>query len=212
MGSWKTKAPSVFTEINDLSSQVRKITIGKIFSKEKELNKNRSVSVISDLNGNKTVVIHDIIFKGKRKIDWDEVEAYLKRYVGEIYEIAEYAEKIYVGSDLPDEFTGSKDTARLRGAQAKAKANAVSGIPELIQIANHKTYKENKAEKHKNNAKLGWYRYYTRFALPVYDEKGNTDRYNVFRVEILVRHGEDGKMYLYDMINVKKETSTPLEQ
>lgn len=181
-------------------------------TRQKELNKNRSVSVISDLNGNKTVVIHDIIFKGKRKIDWDQVEEYLKRYVGEIYEIAEYAEKIYVGSDLPDEFTGSKDTARLRGAQAKGKANAVSGIPELIQIANHKTYKENKADKHKNNAKLGWYRYYTRFALPVYDEKGNTDRYNVFRVELLVRHGEDGKMYLYDMINIKKETSTPLEQ
>ena len=33
-------------------------------------------------------------------------------------------------------------------------------------------------------------------------------RYNVFRIIMVVRHAEDGKMYLYDIMNIKKETST----
>ena len=28
--------------------------------------------------------------------------------------------------------------------------------------------------------------------------------------EMLVRHASDGKLYLYDMVNIKKETGTPL--
>ena len=35
---------------------------------------------------------------------------------------------------------------------------------------------------------------------------------NKFNVAMLVRHDEDGKYYLYDIMNIKKETSTPLEQ
>lgn len=29
---------------------------------------------------------------------------------------------------------------------------------------------------------------------------------------MLIRHATDGNLYLYDMVNIKKETSTPLEQ
>lgn len=43
----------------------------------------RKVNVVEDLDGNKIVVIHDIIFKGKRTMEWTDVEAYLKRFVGE---------------------------------------------------------------------------------------------------------------------------------
>ena len=48
----------------------------------------------------------------------------------------------------------------------------------------------------------------TRFALPVYGENENIERYNVFQAIMLVRHAEDGKLYLYDIIKIKKETST----
>lgn len=37
-------------------------------------------------------------------------------------------------------------------------------------------------------------------------------RYNVYRAELIIRHAADHKLYLYDVINIKKETSTPLEQ
>lgn len=37
----------------------------------------RNVNVIEDLNGNRIVFIHDIRFKGKRMMEWEEVEMYL---------------------------------------------------------------------------------------------------------------------------------------
>ena len=130
--------------------------------------------------------------------------------MGEIVEIAETADIIYIGKDLPNEYAGSKYTEKLKGTYAKAKANAVQGLTELIEIASNRRYKENLAQKHNSNAKYGWYRYDSRFALPVYDEMGEVERYNVFFAELLIRHAADKRMYLYDIVNIKKETSTPL--
>ena len=173
--------------------------------------KERNVSVIKDADGNNIVMINDICFKGKRNINWDDVEEYLRQYVGEFYTIADTNDIIYIGSDLPSEYKGSVYTRKLKGAAAKAKANAAQGIPELIEIAVGKHYRDNKGDKHKWNARLGWYRYDSAFALPVYDETGSVQRYNVFHASLLIRHSNDGKMYLYDVIDVKKETSNPLE-
>ena len=171
----------------------------------------RNVNIIQDTNGHRIVIINDILFKGKRSINWNDVEMYLRQYVGEFYEIAATEDIIYIGKDLPDEYTGSKYTRGLKGAAAKAKANAAQAIPEMIEIATGKNYKENNEDKHRRNAKYGWYRYDSRFALPVYDEEGEVERYNVFHVCILVRHDNNRKMYLYDILNIKKETSNPFQ-
>ena len=45
----------------------------------------RKIDVIEGLEGKKTVVLQDIIFKGKRSINWDDVEKYLRKYINEIY-------------------------------------------------------------------------------------------------------------------------------
>ena len=164
----------------------------------------KKIDIIEDLNGNKIVMIQDIRFRGKRKIKWDEVEQFLKEYVGECYEIIETAEKVYIGPDFPDEYSSSDDTARLMGTLAKAKANAVQGIPALIRIADNKRYQENLNDKHNSDAEKGWYRYTVRFALPVYDNNGELQNSNYFRIELLIRHAKDGKMYLYDLVNIKK--------
>ena len=172
----------------------------------------RNISVVRDANGKQIVVVNDIRFKGKRNINWNEVEQYLKQYVGELIEIAESKEIIYIGSDLPDEYSGSNYTARLKGALAKAKANAAQGLPEMIEIAQKGRFQKNLKKKHNKNAKYGWYRYDSRFAIPIFDENNDILRYNMFHAELVIRHSEDGKLYLYDVINIKKETSTPLEQ
>ena len=164
----------------------------------------RNVSVILDADGNKIVVINDIVFKGKRSISWEEVEKYLKRYVGDIYSIAEDNEIIYIGSELPSEYAGSVYTKKLKGADAKAKANAAQAIPEMIEIASNGVFEENCKAKHGRDAKNGWYRYDTRFALPVYGDDGNIERYNIFRGRLLIRHASSGKNYLYDILEIKK--------
>ena len=139
----------------------------------------KNVTIITDPEGKKIVLINDIRFKGKRKEEWKEIEDYLKEYIGEYSEITETAEKIYIGTDFPDEFTHGKDKTILKGSNLKAK--------------------------------YGWYRYDTRLALPVYNDYGEIERYNVFRMRMLVRHDEDRKLYLYDFLRTKKEPSSPLE-
>ena len=171
----------------------------------------RNVNIITDLKGNKIVILNDIIFKGKRKVNWDDVKKYLETYVGEVYEIADTKDIVYIGKELPDEYTGSRYTYSLKGTNAKAKANASQGIPEMLEIANGKYFRENVGEKHNRNAANGWYRYDSRFALPVYGDDGEVERYNVFHASMLIRHDTDGKKYLYDVMDIKKETSNPFE-
>lgn len=171
----------------------------------------RKVEIVYDAQGKSIVVINDIKFKGKRSVDWDEVKEYLEKYVGDFYTVADTNDIIYIGKDLPDEYTGSKYTYSLRGTNVKAKVNAVQGIPELIKIAGEKKVRNNVKEKHRLKAKYGWYKYKTRFALPVYDKCGKIERFNVFGAFMIVRHANDGKLYLYDIIDIKKEMSTPFQ-
>ncbi|MCD8118300.1 MAG: hypothetical protein LUE29_02185 [Lachnospiraceae bacterium] len=166
----------------------------------------RNIRIIVDVDGTHIVLINDIVFKGKRKVNWKDVEEYLKQYVGEFYAIAATGEIIYIGTDLPDEYAHSNYTRILKGANAKAKANAAQGLPELIKIATGKNFENNRKAKHSSNARYGWYRYESRFALPIYGESGEIERYNVFCAAMLIRHNRDGKLYLYDIMNVKKET------
>ena len=166
------------------------------------------IEKIKDIDGQYIVFINDIKFKGKRSMKWKEVKEYLKSYVGKFYETAESKEVIYIGSDLPNEYTGSSYTYKLKGTVAKAKANATQGLKEIIEVAINKRSRENNKEKHKKDAKYGWYKYDMRFALPVYDGD-MLIRYNIFNASIIIRHADDGRRYLYDIIDIKKRNEQP---
>lgn len=168
----------------------------------------RNVNIVRDVDGKSIVIVHDVRFKGRQNIEWEEVEKYLKEYIGSYYEIIETSDRIYIGVDFPKELKGSNDTMRLRGGNAKAKANATQKLPMLLEYATNKRWSENLKVKHNVDAKYGWYRYTSRFALPVYDNLGEIKNYNIYRIEMLVRHASDEKLYLYDMVNVKKEKET----
>ena len=142
---------------------------------------NGNVSIIADADGNKVVVINDLRFKRSKKVDWNTVENYLKEYIGVCAEILDTNEMVYIGSDFPDEY---------------AKANASAAIKELIQIATNKAFSENYKDKHNSKAKYGWYRYDTRFAIPKYDNDGELSGYNIFKGRLVIRHAQDGKLYL----------------
>lgn len=178
------------------------------------MKKSRNIFIIQDEDGKSIVLINDRKFKGLTKNDWKEVEHYLMRYIGDFYEITECSERIYIDKDFPDEYANSQSRIALKGARKKAKAEAAQGIPELIQIATPQNpiWEKNKEQKHQEDAKNGWYRYYVRFGLPVYNDKnGNLERYNIFSATMLIRHSADGNKYLYDLTTIKKETSSPLK-
>lgn len=176
-------------------------------------NETHKVNIIQNDEGKNVVLINDKRFKGLSKDDWKEVEDYLKNYIGEFFEIAYCSEKIFIDTDFPDEYANSESRIALKGPRRIAKANAAQVIPELIQIAlpTENMWQENKEQKHIKDAKYGWYRYNVRFGIPVYNNGGELERYNIFTAIMLVRHDEDGKKYLYDLTTIKKETSGPLE-
>lgn len=173
------------------------------------LHTSNSCSLSYDENNNPVVIISDVRFN--RRLNWNEIKEFLMEYIGSSHEVIETADVIYIGSDFPKEVKGSSDTARLKGANIKAKANATQEFPMLLCIANNKRWQMNYKSKHNVDAKHGWYRFTTRFALPIYFENGEIERFNIYRIEMLIRHASDNKLYLYDMVNIKKETSNPLE-
>ena len=134
----------------------------------------------------------------------------MKSYIGTIYVVTETEDVINIASDFPNEFAESKYTKRLRGNIAKAKANASQVIGKMIVLATNRRWVENKDEKHKKNAEKGWYRYDTYFAMPVQGSDENEKRINVYRATLVVRISLKG-LFLYDVINIKKEASKPHE-
>jgi hypothetical protein len=167
--------------------------------------------ILRNNSGNNIVVIPNIIFTNKQNINWEKIETYLEQYVGSIIVIENTRDTIYIGKNFPDEYTGSKYTRTLKGARAKAKANAVQCLPELLKIASDKIFSINKKQKHTSDAGNGWYYYTTRFALPVYENSVKTGEYNIYKGCLVINHASNGKMYLYDLVDIKKEASNPLK-
>lgn len=46
-------------------------------------------------------------------------------------------------------------------------------------------------------------------SLPVMNDDGEIIEYNVYQAVLIVRYSADGKLYLYDIQNIKKETRYP---
>ena len=139
-------------------------------------------------------MINTIRFRGKRAIAWDEVEAYANKYNGTV--IICNGDSIHIDGRFANEYCWSNDTKRMKGTLATAKANAIQAICELVENASNKRIQENYDEKHAKDAKYGWERYSCRFALPVFGDDGEIERYNYFRIEMLVRIASNGNKYL----------------
>lgn len=71
-------------------------------------------------------MVNEILFKGKRSINWNDVENYVRKYHGNKVKIISSNEEIQIDSKFADEFCWSNDSKRLRGALAKAKSKCVS--------------------------------------------------------------------------------------
>ena len=135
-------------------------------------------------------------------------EAYLKTLVDTEHPFSTIlvdAQPVYIGKDLPGEYRSSEYTKSLRKATRAVKMQAVTNLDEMLLLAENGEWQENVKTKHKRDAKNGWYRYSTRFALPVLDIKKAVDHYTVYSGTLLIRNDADGKSYLYDLLDIKKE-------
>lgn len=156
------------------------------------------------------VRLNEIIFTGKQNIKWKEVEQYLKKYVGKSFVVNKYGDELHINTLFANEYAESQYTKKLKGSLAKVKANIVQVLPQLIENATNRRWIENKKEKHVNNAGKGWYRYDTYFCVSAQGANEQEIRWNFYVATLIVRINDQG-LYLYDIINIKKEARTPRE-
>lgn len=145
--------------------------------------------------------------------DYSIIAKYIASHIGEVYRLIESGQKVYIGNDLPGEYTHSRYTSFLDKkdkSTLRAKNKAVSALGEMIEIASNRRWEKTKHSNSKD-AKFGMYRYSTKFAFPIKDRSGNVLNVRAYDAEILIRNASDGKKYLYDIVNIKENTAKALD-
>lgn len=112
---------------------------------------------------------------------------------------------VYAGKDLPGEYKGSEYTLGMHRGLREVKMQAATNLGEMLLLAEDGEWRENVKDKHGKDAQNGWYRYKTRFAVPVLNARKAVDHYAVYGGVLLIRNDADGKSYLYDMVDVEKK-------
>ena len=162
-----------------------------------------------EVNGQKVVWIENNILEqkpdGMKHTEY--VADYLRQHIGEVYRIIESGQKVYLGEDLPGEYTESRYTRRIRnkGHEAfGAKNRMAAGIGEAVEIATNRRWEKVKHPDNKD-AKYGLYRYNTSIAFPQYDSGGTLTQVHAYSADLVIRNASDGKKYLYDVVNIKND-------
>lgn len=158
-------------------------------------------------DGQTYVMVENAMTNAQLK-DHQAIADYIAEHIGEVYTIIESGQRVYIGKDLPNEYTHSKYTQRIaNSAKQRAKNRAVSNLGEMVEIATNRRWEKTR---HPNNkdAAYGMYRYDTTFAFPV---KGENGVYRAYDAELLIRNASDGRKYLYDIVSIKENTGLALD-
>lgn len=161
-----------------------------------------------EVNGKKIAWIENNPLSLKDLTNYKKVAAYIADHIGEVYTILESGSKVYIGENLPKEYTQSEYTkALLRNNQPilRAKKKAIGSFGEMIEIATNRRWEKTKHAANKD-AKYGVYRYSTAFAFPV-KQNGKITSVKSFDAELIILNSSDGKKYLYDIVNIKENTA-----
>lgn len=164
-------------------------------------------SLMRTKSGENFVMVENPMTKAQLN-DPKAIANYIASHIGEMYTIIESGQKVYIGEDLPNEYTRSKySQSIIQGGKKKAKNKAVSNLGEMVEIATNRRWEKTRHSQNKDAA-YGMYRYDTTFAFPV---KGTTDTYRAYDAEIVIRNASDGKKYLYDIVGIKENTGLVLD-
>lgn len=181
---WETAYKNTTTEqaVNNLGNEIKH---NVIYNEDGSFNRVKINANIFENNGGKSInqTIHD----------------YIKEHIGEMYTIIESGQKVYLGEDLPGEYTYSKSAQSLPTTNKLAKGRAASNFKEIVENVNNRKWEKSEKAKHKKDAKYGFYKYDTTFS---FDYNGNE---KVYTGTVLIRNAENGKKYLYDILNIRPQ-------
>ena len=190
---------------------VRKYAVDKTGSKGRAPPKGGEM-YSREVNGKKIAWIENNPLSLKDLTNYKKVAAYIADHIGEVYTILESGSKVYIGENLPSEYTQSEYTKRiLKNVPPilKAKNKAIGRFGEMIEIATNRRWEKAKHTANKD-AKYGVYRYSTAFAFPV-NQNGKVVNVKSFDAELIILNSSDGKKYLYDIVNIKENTADEVD-
>ncbi len=159
-----------------------------------------------EFDGHDYILIEEPAFSGRTDVTQEEIREYLKDNIGDYYTIIESGQKVMITKQTTKEYAFSGNTRSIKRNNLDAyagKANAASGIDEIVEIASNRRHEK---PNHKNaaRAKYGAYRYDTVFAVKV------NDAYKAYDAELIILNYENGNKELYDLVITKEDTA--LEQ
>ena len=170
-------------------------------------------SILEIVDGKKIAWVENSGLSRKDLHDYKKVAEYIGEHIGEAYTIIESGSRVYIGEDLPGEYTQSEYTRRLFAKNRSAlfaKNKATDSIGDMIEIAENRRWEKTK-HTHNKDAKYGMYRYDTCFAFPIKNNAGKVVDVKAYDAELLIRNASNGKKYLYDIVNIKENTDYQLE-
>ena len=170
-------------------------------------------SILEIVDGKKIAWVENSGLSRRDLHDYKKVAEYIGEHIGEAYTIIESGSKVYIGEDLPGEYTQSEYTRRLFAKNRSvllAKNKATDSIGDMIEIAENRRWEKTK-HTHNKDAKYGMYRYDTCFAFPIKNNAGKVVDVKAYDAELLIRNASNGKKYLYDIVNIKENTDYQLE-
>ena len=145
-----------------------------------------------------------LYFTNKNKLNWKDVESKIKGISGSMFKNEKLSKDFNIDNKAIDELTHSRYNMKLKGKLRLIKANLLMYLEDIIKDMDNERWKKDIGDRHKNIAKNGWYRYDIHFKFPVRDEQGNYIDKQDYKATVVVRSAEDNKLYLYDIIDIKK--------
>lgn len=170
-------------------------------------------SILEIVDGKKIAWVENSGLSRKDLQNHKKVAEYIGEHIGEAYTIIESGSRVYIGEDLPGEYTQSEYTKRLFAKNRSAlfaKNKATDSIGDMIEIAENRRWEKTK-HTHNKDAKYGMYRYDTCFAFPIKNNAGKVVDVKAYDAELLIRNASNGKKYLYDIVNIKENTDYQVE-
>ena len=133
-------------------------------------------------------------------------KAHIKEQKGISYKNILTSNTILIDDKTANEYIYSCYTRWSKTNMKYVKCILANYIKELFMNANNKNFINKKKEKHKIDAKYGFYKYGAKFSIV------DNDKETTYSCSLLVRNDANGKKYLYDILDIKKINQVSLKE
>ena len=174
-----------------------------------ETQQNETQFEVRELDDGRKIAWIDEPLTNKQAEDFNFVSTRLASLVGQSADVLETGERVYIGKDIRHEYLRSKYTQGILNDRdiRRAKFKVAGNLQDVITVGTNKQT-ENATHHHASIKYDSVYRYKTLFAFPVRQSDGSALAVKAYSATMIVLHGSDGQLYLYDLVSINEQRDT----